>query len=345
MKSIPEKHIRETLSLVKNIKKAEIARWLLEQGYYPEQYVLPPCFKVDTLKLKRKPYFAIERSGKKVEYKPDICDTVKVSFPKSKLTDRTFGIIHPKIYHDIIYHLINDWDLILRTLFDSKNKIYSYSFPIPVNKGGKGSLSKLRAGRMIYEFLEMAENDLVAEAHKYKYLVTTDIKNFYPSIYTHSIAWALHSKKVARGDRGKYTLLGNIIDKLFQNANDGCTNGIPIGSAASDLISELLLSAIDKECSKNLLKSNTNFLGVRFKDDYRFLCNSKNDAEEILSTLQNLMRNYNLSLNESKSEIRELPEGLFRPWIAEYNDYSLRNKRSVSYKEFEYTLLGSIKTR
>ena len=50
---------------------------------------------------------------------------------------------------------------------------------------------------MIYEFLEMAENDLVAEAYNYKYILKTDIKNFYPSIYTHSIAWALHTKELS----------------------------------------------------------------------------------------------------------------------------------------------------
>ncbi|MFM6127183.1 MAG: hypothetical protein ACKPBV_00235 [Sphaerospermopsis kisseleviana] len=33
-------------------------------------------------------------------------------------------------------------------------------------------------------------------AFQYKYLIKTDIKNFYPSIYTHSIPWALHKKDV-----------------------------------------------------------------------------------------------------------------------------------------------------
>lgn len=343
MRSIPEKHLRETFSLVKKISKRKIAKWLFEEGYYPEQYVLPPCFEVSELKLKRSPYFPIRRTSRRTEYKPNLEELIKVSFPKSKLTDRTFGIIHPKIYHDIVFHLINEWDFVLKTIFDSKNKIFSYSFPIPVNKKNKGELSSLRAGRMIYEFLEMAEKDLVAEAHKYKYLVTTDIKNFYPSIYTHSIAWAFHTKATARADRFHYNLLGNILDKLFQSANDGCTNGIPIGSAVSDLISEVLLAAIDKECSNTLKKSDVSFIGVRFKDDYRFLCNSKNDAEKILSALQNSMRNYNLGLNEGKSEIKELPEGLFRPWISEYYEYSLRNKSRISYKVFETTLLAVLK--
>jgi len=46
-------------------------------------------------------------------------------------------------------------------------KIYSYSFPIPLNNKKKGELSPLRSGRMIYEWIAMAEKDLVAEVHKY----------------------------------------------------------------------------------------------------------------------------------------------------------------------------------
>lgn len=52
------------------------------------------------------------------------------------------------------------------------------------------------------------------------------------------------------------------------------------------------------------------------------------------------MRLFNLALNEGKSEIRELPEGLFRPWTAEHQKFSLRYTKSISYKRFENTLLA-----
>ena len=205
-----------------------------------------------------------------------------------------------------------------------------------------GQLGKLRAGRMIYEWIEMAENDLVAEAYRFKYILKTDIKNFYPSIYTHSIAWALHDKKNARADRYKFTLLGNKLDKLCQNANDSCTNGLPIGSAITDLISEVLLAAIDRQTSRSLISDQIDFLAVRCKDDYRFLCASRTDAEKIIKTLQRKMRDYNLSLNESKSEICGLPEGLFRTWTSKYQKHSLRYKKRIRYKTFERSLLAAL---
>jgi len=344
--SLPKAHSKETKRLLKSVSKDLIAKWLLEEGYYPEQYLMPPTFKVKKLELQAKPYYLVDTTSGQPKFDPIKSEIVNISFPKSELTDRTFGILEPKIYHDIVWYLNNEWDLIIKTLFNPLNKIYSYSFPIPVSKNNEGSLGNLRAGRMIYEFLEMAENGLVAEAYNYKYLLKTDIKNFYPSIYTHSIAWALHTKELIRkkGNRSDYTkFLGLKLDRLFQSANDGCTNGIAIGPAISDLISELILSSVDTASSKIIDSKNIDFIGVRFKDDYRFLCQSKQDANFIIKTLQKQLALFNLTLNESKSQIDELPEGLFREWTADYQPFSLRYKRKINYKRFENSLRGTLK--
>ena len=337
---LPHKHFRETKRLVTRIGANKISDWLLKEGYYAEQYILPPCFSVDSFKLKKGTYFKVKKGKKRNEYFPLITELLNVSFPKSQLTDRTFGIVEPKIYHDIVWQLRKHWDKVIKHLFHKDNKISFYSFPIPITKDAESKLGTLRAGRLIYEFIEMAENDLVAEAHNFKYQIKTDIKNFYPTIYTHSIAWALHTKPKARSDKFKYLKLGTILDKLVQNANDGCTNGLPIGPVTSDLISEIILAAIDRACSKQIKSKRINCLGVRFKDDYRFLCNSKTDGEAILKILQSQMRLFNLSLNEGKSDLKELPEGLFRSWISEFQKVSLRYKKTITYKRFEIALLS-----
>ncbi|WP_232805969.1 RNA-directed DNA polymerase [Salegentibacter maritimus] len=344
--SLPRKHYLETKKLLKKIPKAKISKWLLEEGYYPEQYVVPPSFEIQKFELKNDPFYEVDNSGAQPKFDPDRNDLVNVSFPKTQLTNRTFGIIAPKIYHDLVWYMMNEWDLVIKTLFRSTNKIYSYSFPIPVSKKNEGELGHLRAGRMIYEFLEMAENDLVAEAYNYKYILKTDIKNFYPSIYTHSIAWAIHTKKTIRtkGNRTDYNkFLGLKLDRLVQNSNDGCTNGIAIGPAISDIIAELVLSAVDDESSKIIDSKKIDFLGVRFKDDYRFLCHSKEDANVIIKTLQKQMALYNLTLNEGKSNIEELPEGLFREWTADFQPFSIRYRKKINYKKFESSLRGTLK--
>lgn len=339
--TIPEKHFIETKRLLAKIHKDVISKWLLEEGYYPEQYVVPPTFRVKSFNLAAKPFYRVTTLGTTQKFDPEKFEQITVSYPKSQLTDRNFGIIHPKIYHDIVWHLNREWKSVIDHLFHTDIKIFSYSFPIPITKKSEGQLGPLRVGRMIYEFIEMAEKDLVAEAHNYKFLLRTDIKNFYPSIYTHSIAWALHTKGAIRkkGNRTNFSkFLGLKLDRLFQYANDGCTNGIPIGPAISDLISEVILAAVDKEFSKELSTSGIDFLGVRYKDDYRFLCNSKEDAQKIIKSLQIKMKEFNLTLNESKSYVTELPEGLFREWPAEYGKNSLRYRNRIKYKHFAETI-------
>ena len=294
MLSLAKQHFSKTKLLVGQIEKEKIAQWLLNEGYYPEQYVLPPCFHVERFDFAEEPYCKVEpRNNGRANFYPSTSELEKVFFPKSQLTDRVFGVIEPKKYHDIVWYLLDEWEFVVNHLFHQDIRFYGYSFPIPVTERNEGDLGHLRSGRMIYEWIEMAENDLVADAFRYSYKVETDITNFYPTIYTHSIGWALHGKQSARNDRFSFNLLGTKLDKLFQRANDGCTNGLAVGPVVSDIVSEIILAAIDRKCSHEL--DGLDFLAVRFKDDYKILCHSRNDADRIIKCLQRQMRLYNLS--------------------------------------------------
>ena len=201
----------------------------------------------------------------------------EVHFPKTDYTDRTFGIINPEIHSDIAYTIARNWKTLIKTIFHKENKVSSYSFPIPLDSKSPASIGTLRAGRMIYEYIEMTENDIAAIAFRYNYLIKTDVKNFYPSIYTHSIPWSIHGKKFIRkpSNRNDYSYFGNRLDRLFQNADDGCTNRVPVGPAVSDLIAETVLSGVDRLLSKSIKE---NVVVVRFKDDYRILAKTEQDV-------------------------------------------------------------------
>jgi len=236
---LPEQHRLETERIIREFSrtdegKKEFARWILEEGFFPEPYVTPPCFKIENFKLSNSKLETKDYSDKNwTSY-----DFARISFPKTGLVQRVFGVIHPKRYHDIVWELVKNWDELLDKLFDSENEIYSYSFPIALSKDNKG---KLRSGRMIYEFLEMAEKDLVAEAYSYKKLAKVDITNFYNSIYTHTISWAWCRDRIqGLSDSGAYHYCGTRLDKLFQYSNDKRTIGLPVGPVLSDIIVELI---------------------------------------------------------------------------------------------------------
>lgn len=331
---IIEEHFKETERKILGFRKKEIATWLLNEWYFPEQNILPPSFKVENFQLNNKEYFEdIKNPGKE--------RLLDIKYPKSSLTSRIFNIQHPYHYHDIVYWIMEDRDKILKHLFNKKLKIYSYSFPIPVNRKSPTTFwSPLRSWRLIYEWITMAEKDLVSEAYKYNFIIRTDIANFYNSIYTHSIGRALHWEDKSFKDRRECKLTWSKIDKLVQYANRWRTNGLPIWSALSDLIAEIILSRIDLNISIELKKIK--FVATRFKDDYRFLCNSKEDADTILKVLWDELSKFNLLINENKTTILNLPHWLYREHDREYHQHSLKSIKRIQMKKFELTLLSTL---
>jgi hypothetical protein len=340
--NLPQKHRQETELLIRELSstdegKKEIARWILEDGYYPEPYVLPPCFKISNFELQQEKF---EKKGyTDKNWKSENLATI--SFPKTGLIQRVFGIIHPYRYHDIVWELMNDWDKLLSILFNPDNEIYSYSFPIALAINNQG---KLRSGRMIYEFLEMAEKDLVAEAFKYKLLTKIDITNFYNSVYTHTIAWAWCGDRYKALSDTNLNFTGSKIDKLIQYSNDKRTNGIPVGPVLSDLIVEIILSERDTFITQKIKEKGVDFLATRFKDDYRILCNSQEDSDKIIRIVIEALNEFNLQVNEAKTKTVALPEGLYRPHSIKYDIFSLRKipAEKISFKKFEYTLLKAL---
>ncbi|EGO9347541.1 hypothetical protein DSH62_15280, partial [Enterococcus faecalis] len=91
-----------------------------------------------------------------------------------------------------------------------------------------------------------------------------DIQFFFDSIYTHSISWAIHSKKLSKSNIKNFELLGNKIDASIQLLNDLQTNGILVGNAVSRIVSEILLCSVDYEIRKRDIKIDY----LRYVDDY-----------------------------------------------------------------------------
>lgn len=333
-----DKHRRNIERLARLLPAAEVFRWLLEKGFYPEAYVLPPCFCVAEVPQ----YIAGSRQHKSGG--PPWREPSVIGFPKTSYTDRRFSIVDGDIYYDVAAEFADHWSFVCDALFDERNLIASYSFPLPVTTNSEGTLSGPRSGRMIYEWIEMAENDLIVEAHDYTHIGRTDIKNFYHSVYTHSIAWALHGKNTIRmpGNRVSTGFLGNRLDKLFQAMNDGRTNGIPIGPAVSDLVAEVVLTAVGVRCSDRLREQGLadEVLLVRFKDDYRILARNTIDGQSAVRALQASLAEYNLELHDGKTEFSRLPQGLFRPWKSRYHSANPDPTKVYDFNRFREVYLS-----
>jgi Reverse transcriptase (RNA-dependent DNA polymerase) len=333
-------HRDTTYNLATSLAKIDVYNWLVKYGYFPESYVLPPCFAV-VKRPRTTLHFRVKNDG---SFKVARSECVSVHFPKSELTDRTFGVMNPRIHNDIAFHIARNWQIVVDAMVPKDSVVVSYTFPVPLDKKHPGRLGELRSGRSIYEFLSMIDDDIAAMAYRYSYLVKTDIKNFYPSIYTHSIAWALHGKDTIRkGNTHNFRLLGNRLDRLFQNANDGCTNGVPIGPVVSDVIAEIVAAGVDRGLSKALGKSDIDCEVIRFKDDYRILVKSEADGRTVIKYLQAALKECNLELSDDKTAIWKLPDGLFREWVSMYHAIHPKGKSSFSWKEFRELYLAVLR--
>ena len=154
-----------------------------------------------------------------------------------------------------------------------------------------------------------------------RFLVKTDINNFYHSIYTHSLPWALHTKSVAKVNRG-HNYLGNLLDSLIQMGQEGQTSGIPIGPDTSFMLAELLLTAIDAELIGKLGPLN----GFRYVDDYELCFPTMSEAEKALHQLELILGEFELSLNPTKTGIHDTPFILQDNWATELNRFEIRDK-------------------
>lgn len=153
-----------------------------------------------------------------------------------------------------------------------------------------------------------------------KYILKTDIAKFYPSLYSHSIPWALHTKTIAKTQQRNIQLLGNQLDLCVRNCQDKQTMGIPIGPDSSLVISEIVLTAADMMLQNQFPGIN----GMRHVDDYEFGFQTYTDAEKVLGTLQQILQTFELSINFAKTKIIDLPLPLDPMWIIELRNFNFR---------------------
>nr|MDQ3313768.1 RNA-directed DNA polymerase [Verrucomicrobiota bacterium] len=141
---------------------------------------------------------------------------------------------------------------------------------------------------------------------------------------THVIDWAISSKARAKRQlkaKGKKLSFGQTLDKLVQACQNGQTRGIPIGPAASMLLSELLLAKVDAR-----LKARKITRGFRYADDYELTFSERGQAERALSVLEDALTEFELELNPAKTSIKELPQELDNPGIQELRRFEFRTQ-------------------
>lgn len=217
-----------------------------------------------------------------------------------KYSWRPFQLIHPAIYVSLVHHLTENqnWELVLKRFkcFSNNSRLQCFSLPII-------SLSKeTDKAEQVSNWCRNIELRSIELSMEFAYLIQTDITDCYGAIYTHTIAWAIHTKPEAKKRRKKTDLLGNSIDNYIQDMRHGQTNGIPQGSVLMDFIAELVLGLADIELTQKIQEANINEYHIlRYRDDYRIFVNNPQDGELIIKLLTEVTIGLGLKLNPTKT--------------------------------------------
>lgn len=173
----------------------------------------------------------------------------------------------------------------------------------------------------------------IINSFKYAVQLKTDIAKFYPSIYTHSVPWVTfggkdrykRNRELHRTDPLKIcAIYGDDIDDRIMWCQNQQTMGVPIGPDTSFIIAEIVACHIDKLLEKKLKKKKIDFLGYRYYDDYAIYFNSKLDAQICLSELKTILNDFELKINDSKTEISKTQNELEKVWALAIKSFYFR---------------------
>ena len=160
-----------------------------------------------------------------------------------------------------------------------------------------------------------------------RYVLRTDISQFYASVYTHSIEWALSGKESAKAGAGsrRNQSLGARLDKAVAAGQDGQTSGIPIGPDTSLVLAEILLSRVDAAIQAVNPRVATS--AIRYMDDLEFYASSRSEAEELLLAWEAELAALELLVNPAKTCILEAPLPLFPRWRSLLDQFVISEKQ------------------
>lgn len=213
---------------------------------------------------------------------------------------RPFQLIHPALYIALVDQMTQpaNWKIIRARFKEFQNPPNFKCLSIPV-EASSSTVDKAAQVRNWWLGIEQGSIELALD---FNHVVHADITDCYADIYTHSIAWALHTKAVAKAKKGDKSLIGNVIDWHIQDMRHGQTNGIPQGSVLMDFIAELVLGYADLDLSTRLKKAGIKqFQILRYRDDYRVFVQNPQLGEDILKYLTEVLIDLGLKLNTGKT--------------------------------------------
>ncbi len=295
---------------------------LLGHGYFPSQ--LPPPFTTHDLAANHAAlyaaWFALQPNpdkGVKVPRAPsskaELFSVARVGHQR-----RVTSLPNPVAQTYLATHVVRHWPQFLSHYRQSR---LSVSRPRFLKAGSRAA--NIPSMQLLYD-------RKVLLSAGYKYMLRTDVSRFFPTIYTHSVPWAFHTKAVAKRKQAitpKY--FGNLLDLSLRQGQEGQTIGLPIGPDTSHIIAEAIATSVDLELKKRL---KTLPAGFRYVDDYYMFFATANEAEAALAGLIRSLKDFELQINFEKTRTCSVLEITDDFWTHQLRSFQIGStgRRQVS---------------
>jgi hypothetical protein len=176
---------------------------------------------------------------------------------------------------------------------------------------------------------------------RYPIILQADIANFFHTIYSHSLPWAVLGKQhvkdlleLRRNDPLRIAFeegWSNKLDTAVQRGNSRETFGIPVGPDTSRMIAEILLSGIYADSSlAEILRGRE---GYRLADDFFIGFNDEASARQCLDALRRVLWEYNLHLNEGKTRIQRSSQVFDGGWKHDIESFDIPSSSAAKQRD------------
>ncbi|MER9683074.1 RNA-directed DNA polymerase [Mesorhizobium sp. M0184] len=288
---------------------------LLEAGYFPEE--LPPPF-VSSEFAKFRSHF-----GKVLDPKVQHSAHVRYSVPRHNSARRTLGIPNAINFFFLAKELSDQWIEIRKFLRQSSISEFKPIFDI----SGPRALFGID-----FDHVETEVSKLQALHNK---CVKVDISRFYPTVYTHSLGWALYTKKFVKANLHKVYKgsLGDRLDRLVRYCQENQSIGLPIGPDTSRILSEIICVAIEKCIAEKI--GSFSKRSVRYVDDIVVGLGIDDSPEQFVSNVASAFSEFGLEINIDKTKVIGKGERFHPEWVSLLRNYriSIGTKRKIEVLE------------
>lgn len=249
------------------------------------------------------------------------------SVPRST-TRRMIALPHPSSQLAMSLIIAENRSAIAKVIGSPKLSLYDTALNKPRERIFGGLNFKARTQR---------EAEILA---RYPVILVTDIGNFFHTIYSHSLPWAVLGKQKVKDVReGKNKVAqaalhnhwASQLDLAIQRGNSRETFGIPVGPDTSRMIAEILLSGIHNDASViSVIKGHD---GYRLVDDFFIGFNDEATARQCLDVVRRALWEYNLHLNEAKTRIAPASTFFDGGWKHEIETFPIPRRSAIKQRE------------